>query len=261
MTFSASSLPLPGIYPLITTRDPLQKRSGLDNLGIGYTEHGEQFMLKPGNLVGVAEFVGARVSDACGIPACQPTIVTIEGIDGLEHVFGSRIESGVLNFDQGSALQWQQVMQACLNPAAFSAMLAVDLVLGNDDRHWNNWLVQQVTTATGAQGYRLRALDFSRAWPVRHPAQHPLRHASSRTWGATGNWDLLGVTFDWQAFHSACATISRLPAKWLSHSVLTPLTGLFLTPSQADSLCLWWANSLQTQVIEAIDSLENGVRP
>lgn len=261
MTLPASTSPLPGIYPLIISRDPLQMRSGRDNLGMGYTQHGEQFLLKPGNLLGVAEFVGARVSDACGIPSCQPTIVTIEGINGLEHVFGSRIESGVHQFNQTSPLQWQLIMQACLNPGAFSAMLAVDLILGNDDRHWNNWLVQQATNTAGAQGFRLRALDFSRSWPVRNPAQHPLRHAHNNTWEATKNWALLGVTFDWQAFHSACATISRLPAKWLSHSVLDPLVGVFLTPSQAASLCQWWASSLQTQVIEAIDSLENGVRP
>lgn len=261
MTRSASSLFLPGIYPLITSRDPFQTLTGKDNLGMGYTEHGEQYLLKPGGMLGVAEFVGARISEACGIPACQPTIVTIQGINGPEHVFGSRIESGVHKFDQSNPRQWQSIMNLCHNRRAFSAMLAIDLTLGNDDRHWRNWLVQATTNRDGVQGFGLRALDFSRAWPRRHPAQHPLRHQATATWNATRNWELLGVTFDWIAFHSACATISTLPATWLSRSVLTPLTGVFLTSPQADALCQWWASSLQTQVIEAIYSLENGVRP
>lgn len=253
--------PLPGIYPLITHRDPLQKRSGVDNLGMGYTEHGEQFMLKPGGRVGAAEFIGARVADACGLPACQPTIVTIETLGGQQHVFGSRIEAGVHSFDQSSPIAWQAVLKDCHNTSAFSALLAVDLVLGNDDRHWNNWLVQAIQDKTGKNGYRLRAMDFSRSWPTLHPAQHPLHHAHPNTWSATRDWSLLGASFDQGVFHATCAKIATLPARWLRRTVLADLTGVFLTVAEVDSYCLWWENHLSAQVVETIHSLENGVRP
>lgn len=261
MSASLATASLPGIYPLISHRDPLQKLTGRDNLGMGYTEHGEQFMLKPGGRLGAAEFIGARVSDACGIPACQPTIVTIETLGGQQHVFGSRIESGVLKFDQSSPLDWQMVLKDCLNVGAFSALFAVDLVLGNDDRHWNNWIVQPVRDATGKDGYRLRAMDFSRSWPMRHPAQHPLRHASKNTWQATRDWPVLGAHFDEQVFYATCARISTLSTAWLRRSVLAELIGVFLTQAEADSYCQWWQHNLQAQVIETIHSLEHGVRP
>lgn len=261
MSSSLATASLPGIYPLITHRDPHQKRTGIDNLGMGYTEHGEQFMLKPGGRMGTAEFVGARVADACGIPACQPNVVTIQTINGQQQVFGSRIESGVHKFDQSSPQGWQAVLSQCHNTSTFSALLAVDLVLGNDDRHWNNWLVQVLPDATGKTGYRLRAMDFSRSWPVRHPAQHPQQHASNRTWRSTRDWPVLGASFEENVFYATCVKISNLPAKWLRRSVLSDLTGVFLTDAEADSYCQWWEDHLRMQVIETIHSLEYGVRP
>lgn len=253
---------IPGVYPLITRRDPLQKGGGQDNLGMGYTQHGEQFMLKAGGAVGVAEFVGARIADVCGIPACQPTIVTIEDwANGSQNVFGSRIESGVAAFDQTQPLLWQQVAANCLNPDVFSAMFAIDLVLGNDDRHWYNWIVQGVKDSDGQEKWRLRALDFSRSWPVRHPPQHPLRHHSTRTWEATANWELLGIAFDRGVFDRTCVKIASLHGRWLNDHVLHPLKGVFLTAEEAGAYCRWWDESLQDQIVEAIQTLENGGRP
>lgn len=253
---------IPGMYPLITRRDPLQNGGGCDNLGMGYTQHGEQFMLKPGGAVGVAEFVGSRIADACGIPACQPAIVTMEDwARGPQNVFGSRIESGVTSFDQRQPNLWQQVVANCVNPDVFSAVLAVDLVLGNDDRHWNNWIVQGVKGHDGNDRWRLRALDFSRGWPVRHPPQHPLRHQSLHTWTATANWDLIGVAFDRRTFDRTCASIAGLPDRWLNDQVLHPLRGVFITNEEADAYCAWWSLGRRSQIIEAIQTLENGGRP
>lgn len=253
--------PLPGIYPFITHRDPSLTGNGCDNLGMGFTEHGEQFMLKDGGALGVAEFVGARVADACGVPACQPTVVTIETWNGPRHVFGSRIESGRHMFDQSDVDSWQKVMAQCNNATAFSAMLAIDLVLGNDDRHWNNWIVQKATDASGKPCLRLRALDFSRSWPVRHPAQHPLRHAGPNTWATTQDWAMLGVSFDLAVFHATCAKISCLNAKWLRGAVMGPIKGVFLSSSKVDAYCAWWEQCLRSQIVEAVQAMEYGVRP
>jgi len=252
---------LPGIYPHIVRRDPSQTRTGQDNLGMGYTEHGEHFMLKPAGPVAIAEFIGARISDACGIPACQPNIVTIETINGAKNIFGSRIESGLHKFDQTNITQWNHILSNCLNPNAFSAMLSIDLILGNDDRHFNNWLVQTVPDQAGNENFRLRAVDFSRSWPVKHPAQHPQYHFSENTWAATKYWDVLGVNFDLQTFYETCAKISSIPSTWIRHSVLGQLIGVFLTQAQADEYCDWWKINVQSQIIETIHSIEYGARP
>lgn len=251
---------IPGLYPLIIHINPPQV--GCDNIGIGFTQHNEQFLLKRGNEMGAAEYIGAKVCDAVGVPACQPNIVTIEKFGTQQDVFGSRIESGAHKFDQHNLLaEWRAVLSNCSNVEAFSAMLAVDLTLGNDDRHWNNWLVQLAQTPQGATSYRLRAMDFSRSWPTRHPAQHPLRHQSPNTWRATQDWELLGVTFSEQVFFDTCVKIRCLSGSWLRNQVLQPLSGVFISPTWIDVYCQWWEHHLQHQVIEAIYSLENGVRP
>jgi hypothetical protein len=187
--------------------------------------------------------------------------VTIEKFGVQQHVFGSRMESGAHPFDQTDIAQWHKVLANCSNADAFSALLAVDLVLGNDDRHWNNWLVQLASTPQGTPGYRLRAMDFSRSWPTLHPAQHPLKHRHHNTWAAVKDWPLLGVAFNQQVFFSTCVKISSLPTNWLRNQVLQPIEGVFLNPDSVERYCQWWQNHLQHQVIEAIYSLENGVRP
>ncbi len=245
------------MYPLIVSLNPPQL--GSDNLGIGVTQHGERFLVKEGGKLGVAEFVGAKVCDACGVPACQPTVITIDHLGHHRNVFGSRIESGTHNFDQTNVSEWQNIVGKCVNSTAFSAVFAIDLVLGNDDRHWNNWIVQTTQDQNGAESYRLRALDFSRSWPIHHPVQHPSKHGSLHTWNATRNWQLLGVEFDMKVFHETCSKISLLKGNWLRSMALNQLEGVFLSTGEADMLADWWNDNLQIQVIETINSLENGV--
>jgi hypothetical protein len=254
-----ATIPIPGIYPLIIHLNPPQK--GKDNIGIGFTQHNEQFLLKDGGRLGAAEFVGARVCDACGIPACQPSIVTIEQFGVQRNVFGSRIESGAASFDQLNIVQWQQVMAMCSNPDVFSALLAVDLALGNDDRHWNNWLIQNTQTQSGANSFRFRAMDFSRSWPVTHPAQHPLAHNSPNTWTAAKEWSLMGVAFNQTVFFDTCAKIGSLSVGWLRGHAMQQLSGVLISPAEVEHYCQWWEHHFKAQVIEAIYSLENGVWP
>jgi hypothetical protein len=254
-----TNTPIPGLYPLIVHINPSQV--GADNIGMGFTQHNEQFLLKSGDEMGVAEYIGAKVCDAIGVPACQPNIVTIEKLGIQQDVFGSRIESGTHKFDQTNVAEWQAVLSNCSNLDAFSALLAVDLTLGNDDRHWNNWLVQPAQTPQGVTSYRLRAMDFSRSWPTSHPALHPLGHRSPNTWNSTRDWNLIGVPFKEQVFFDTCVKIRSLPSSWLRNQVLQPLSGVFVSPIGIDGYCQWWEHHLQEQVIEVIYSLENGVRP
>jgi hypothetical protein len=248
---------LAGLHPLIVKLDPPQL--GRDNLGVGCTQHGEQFLVKEGGDLGVAEFIGAKICDACGVPACQPTVITIDHLGSQRNVFGSRIESGTHKFDQTNISDWQEVIGKCVNASAFSAVFAIDLVLGNDDRHWNNWIVQTIKNSNGEENYRLRALDFSRSWPTHHPAQHPFNHFSPNTWEATRYWDMLGVKFDLKVFHETCSKVSSLKVNWLRSVVLNQLEGVFLSADDANRFADWWEANLQNQVIETINSLENGV--
>lgn len=259
MTILAASGSLPGIYPLIIQVNPPQK--GVDNIGMGFTQYQEQFLLKEGGCLGAAEFIGSRLCDACGIPACQPAIVSITQMGVQRNVFGSRIESGTHTFNQTDVSEWRAVLANCSNPSAFSALFAIDLVLGNDDRHWNNWLVQTCRNVAGVDCFRLRAMDFSRSWPRCHPPQAPLVHDSRNTWQSAKEWGLLGVTFDPNTFYDTCVKIQALSAHWMRKQVLYEISGVFISPTEVDQYCQWWELNLKTQVIEAIYSLENGVWP
>ena len=91
---SVHSLPLPGTYPHIVKHLP--KIGGLDNMGPGNTQHGESFLLKKGGLIGASEFIGAGLCAVCGIPYCSPSIVTIDHLGGMKHVFAVDSETGAL---------------------------------------------------------------------------------------------------------------------------------------------------------------------
>lgn len=258
-TLPTFSLPIPGTYPHITKRKP--KIGGLDNLGPGSTQHGESFLLKEGGWVGTSEFIGAAICHVCGVPMCNPSIVTIEEFGLIRHVFGSRMELGLKQFTRNDIGAWQGVIARCVNPSIFSAMLAIDLALGNDDRHWGNWLVQDLEDDMGQPVFAVRAMDFSRSWPVDRPAQHPLAHKSSHTWAAATNWKLFGIEYDQRVFFDTCVKIQGLTSHWLRTRVLDQLRGVFVSQADIDQLCTWWDTGWKAQVIEAIDSIENGGRP
>jgi hypothetical protein len=258
-TLPTHSLPLTGTYPHIVKRLP--NIGGADNMGPGSTQHGESFLLKKGGMVGASEFIGAGLCHACGVPYCTPAVVTLDHFGTTQHLFGSRIELGLKKFDRTNVAQWMQIIASCMNPSIFSAIFAIDLALGNDDRHWNNWLVQDVDDGTGGASYCVRAMDFSRSWPIINPAQLPLRHQSYNTWEATKYWQMFGITFDQQVFFDTCVRMCGLSSGWLRDHVLNQLHGIFLTQTQIDQLCHWWDSCWKAQVIEVIHSLENGVRP
>lgn len=260
MTLTGTTPPLPGIYPHITKITHANKAQGKDYIGLGYTQHDEQFVLKPGGMVGTAEFIGAGLCQLAGIPFCLPTVVTIEHLGQVLTVFGSRIELGIKEFDHTDIAAWQDVASQCSNLGAFSALLAIDLALGNDDRHWNNWMVQHGKKPDGTDSLRLRALDFSRAWPVDHPPQHPLKHRSPNTWQSMNEWSLLGVPFVQSHFDEICTLLSSVPGKWLA-GILAPLAGVYLKQHDADALCQWWNTHWTAQVQHARDALNTGARP
>ena len=251
---------LPGIYPHIVNIQPANRARGKDYIGSGSTQHGEQFVLKQGGTIGAAEFIGAGLCRVIGIPCCDPTVVTIEGHGNKQPVFGSRLEHGVVEFQHGNIAKWSSITKQCSNIGAFSALLAIDLATGNDDRHWDNWMVQQGSTGLNTVSYCLRALDFSRAWPVCQPPQEPLKHQSPNTWQSTKDWEVLGIPYDQSVFYDASSQIGSLTDAWL-HSVLEPLAEVFLKHNEIDQLCQWWRCSWKAQVIDTIDALDHGSRP
>lgn len=249
----AASALVAGVYPHIVKLRP--KIDGNNNLGFGTDSAGVEYVLKR-PLFGPAEFIGAAVCRELGVPHCRPAIVTAKQLDGtLVPLFGSIVEPYALKFNKKAFAAWQTVLAELDNVHSFSEILAVDLSLGNDDRHQDNWIVRAKDVAAGRAKHVLLAMDYANSWPFFHPAQKPTAHASKNTWEFTRYWSVIGIPYDQGRFRRACAQISALNEAWLRKE-LDALVGVWLTDSQRDVLCQWWRDHWAAQVIDVINALE-----
>jgi hypothetical protein len=245
---------LSGVYPEIKTIKP--RIGGVNNLGVGVDFQGNEYVLKEGNNVCVAEFVGAALCAAAALPHCKPTIVCRTDLLGKrQHLFGSAIEPVVLRFDMANISDWSMVVAELGNTAMFTVMLALDLCIGNDDRHAANWIVKEKDPTSGRARHQLMAMDFSNAWPTTHPPHPPRAQPSRNTWNITRYWPQIGIPFDEKGFRVACAKIALLDSSWLKE-VLDPMINIWLTTIDRDTFCDWWQTHWRTQVTEVIYSLE-----
>ena len=245
---------VPGIYPYIRKLKP--KIGGKNNLGVGVDTEGREYVLKRGRLLCVAEFVGASLCGAIGAPCCSPAIVSMRNMaGGIEYLYGSVIEDGLLSFDRTSIKAWGAVVPTLANASIFSTMLAVDLAIGNDDRHADNWLVK-INGTTPTMSTRLVSIDFSNSWPVCQPPHHPRRQPSINTMHIVKHWHLMGITFEHDQFRKACAKMGGLNETWLL-SILDPMVGIWLTEMERDELGAWWRGHWKSQAIDTIYSLES----
>lgn len=231
--------------PTIVKRRPLLK--GKDNEGIGISEMGEEYLLKLPPAVCLAEFVGAALCHLLGIPAYEATVVNYRG----RPVFGGRIEAGLKR--PQAAPEYEQLIQRCANRQVFSGVLAVDLCLGNYDRHWDNWLYQE--RADGS--LVMRAIDFSRAWPTGHPPMTPVAMATHNTRLAFDLWGHVGIAWDRVLSQTCCAKLRALPPDWLHH-LFQGLPVDWMTTPDGPALCMWWEQHWQQRVRDVETFLNNG---
>lgn len=250
-----STTMIPGEYPQIVKKLP--KIGGENNLGVGIDSNGKKYVLKGYARVCVAEFIGAAVCKALGVRHALPHIVKEVDLFGTTRfLFGSAIEPDLLQFDQSSVVEWQAVVAELEVATVFTVILAVDLALGNDDRHATNWLVESKNPAVSRPWHTLISMDFSNAWPTMHPPHHPRRHPSENTWGFTRFWEQIGINYDPSAYKITCAKISSLSGVWLA-AELAPLIGVWLEQTEVDCLTAWWGTNWQSHMIDVIAALES----
>lgn len=231
--------------PLITNLKPAL--GGEDNVGIGTTNFGEEYLLKDDPSVAVAEFVGASICRSIGIPTPEPSVVLYNN----EHVFGSRLENGLKEWKRDSDLL--NLISCCDNLTAFSAVLAVDVTIGNNDRHWKNWLYQEKS----GNLVSVRAIDFSRSWPTTHPPACADDLLGTNTHEAWTAWAYVGITFDLGSADTALQAMSKLDNAWLS-SILDPLPSEWYVSRSSSLLKDWWDKNWIAQVQQTTTFLHQG---
>ena len=148
---------------------------------------------------------------------------------------------------------WQTVLAMMPKNPFFTQVLAVDLSLGNDDRHQDNWLVR--APAKTSFQHEMLAMDFSNSWPNCMPPHKPHKHPSPNTWNFVKHWENLGITFDHEHFRSICAKISDLDSTWIT-ATLDPLVGVWLTHLDQQQISGWWDANWQAHIVDVINALE-----
>lgn len=233
------------LWPEITKLQRPQK--GLDNAGIGHTQAGERYVLKLDPAVCLAEFVGSGLCGILGVPTYEAAVVRFK----TRPVFGGRLESGLER--PATDPEFVSAVGRVSNASVFSSVLALDLALGNCDRHWDNWLYQD----RGGGALTARAIDFSRSWPTVAPPPSFASLRGENTHKAWLQWAPLGVKYDAAAFAAACATLSAVPADWLEHR-FEGLPVEWMTGPDGPALCQWWRDNWPARVDSVQAFVDNG---
>lgn len=168
--------------------------------------------------------------------ACQiatPFTATLTDAQGRMG-FGSRIEGAVISFRDLPPHEGAQVLADC--GQAMSALLALDMFVGNEDRHMNNWLFRR----NQSNHWTPLCIDFSRAlfrrgfpadvWPLPSCNTTTTLALLKKLW----HWDASCAVFAAQRLQRVTPTVldhwlADCPDEWIS------------AQDRADLLA-WWAS-------------------
>lgn len=178
-----------------------------------------------------AEFLAYRLAHACGLPA--PHFGILRDLDGAL-VFGSRHEGGLVDLKALTPDQQLEELSHCAG--RMSACFALDLVLGNEDRHFDNFVYRRRDDG------RLTAMpiDWGRAWWV---TGWPPRDVHTRACTTTTQIDLLRALNVWQPAEAlmALGTLSSIPLQSvLAWADEMPIE--WLPAAERGKLIAWWAS-------------------
>lgn len=200
-----------------------------DSPGIGVALSGQRYVLKvshPGHpRLQATEWICHALALAVHLPVPMWSRCTLP--DSRE-AFGSRMEGAV------TALQVPPFdLGGFINPAVMPQTMALDMFVGNEDRHAGNWL----PTASQA-GVLLRPIDFSRALLWRWPLTPP-------PWPANSNshtyYHLAAVTGNCPSAE-AKITVGKIAAlpKDTWRSIIEGVPTDWLTEQERRELVNWW---------------------
>lgn len=186
----------------------------------------------PERNLAVSEITGYRVFEACGFAV--PYYGVLDLPDGRVG-FGSRIEGGLDSPLAGDPVQLLAELAACAG--LLSGMLALDMWLGNEDRHWNNFLWRR----NDAMQLTPMIIDFSRAWLVRGWPPQDLRGQACHTTTMIAALRGMGL---WRRA-AASATLSRVGA--IAHTDfagwLADAPSEWMEPAARAQVQAWWASA------------------
>jgi hypothetical protein len=189
-----------------------------------------------------SEFMCYRLSQACAL--ATPMDAVLIDTDGAP-VFGSRIEAGLVEL---SVLPHAEVIQRIASCAGrMSACYALDLLLGNEDRHFGNFLFRQRADGTLA----CIVIDWSRAWWVRGWPPQQIAGCACATTNHIGILRSLGLWSPAEALLTlgkASAIAMPTITRWLDDMPLQ-----WLPSAERATLLAWWgSNAFHARVADCV---------
>ncbi len=227
----SSSLPL---FPLQVARYIPSPWKTADLRQVARTADGHDFAAKwehEGVGLPASEWLGERLARACQI-ATPFTAILTDASDRLG--FGSRIEGSVTSFDQMTVPEKLEVLAAC--GRAMSGLLALDLFVGNEDRHMGNWLFRRNLAGEWAP----LCIDFSRALFCRGFPHDTWPPTNCNT---TSTMALLKIHGGWDSSHAVISAerLQHITPQVLRHW-LQECPKAWLPEATQVALLAWWSS-------------------
>jgi hypothetical protein len=202
---------------------------------IGTAFDGQEYAIKQVSdhpLLPASEFFAHRLFPACQLAV--PYSVVLEMPDG-SLAFGSRWEGGVSLWKDFPGPDQMAVLQEASETV--SAIIGVDLFLGNHDRHLGNFLYRRNLTGQ----WRAIAIDFSRAVFVNGIPMGPMPPAGCNTANA------MTVLRQINAWKTAPASLAASAIPGVSQTALgqwfTDMPDSWLDAAQRQVVLSWWGGS------------------
>lgn len=222
-----------------TARNPVRAR----------VDDGLDYMLKDdsGAPVRAREWICHRLADLAGVPVVEykPVLMPAGRV-----LFGSRV---VLNGGPGGTAN---IVAGTLVLAEASAVLskiyAIDLFLGNGDRHPDNFLVESDPAGTN----RIRVIDFSEAVALINPNQRSNIPGAGTSTVAVGRTLRVHYPF---SIDAARLALDRLGAIASLKEILDEMPADWLAADQRNEVAAWWLSAAKSAHITAIrEGLSDG---
>lgn len=178
-----------------------------------------------------SEYFGYQLAQACSL--ATPYCGILADLDGAL-VFGSRIEAGLTDLATEPQANVPARIASCAG--RMSGAYALDLFMGNNDRHFGNFLYRAQSDG------RLAAMviDWSRAWWVGGWPPQDLTTAASAT---SNHVHILRALKLWSPTDAllTLGTVSSVPVSAVK-DWLDKMPASWLTPADRGTLLAWWGS-------------------
>lgn len=182
-------------------------------------------------LLPATEFLCYKIAAACEVPTPVGAIVLTP--PNQLPAFGSRWEGGLTELSVRGPVAVMELYREC--SGVMSATLALDLFLGNEDRHMGNFLFRR----THGDRFAAVAIDYSRAFLIKgFPQDRFPQSPNTATRTTINSHQKSGIWNGPLAVH-ALSQILRVTTEHLGHW-MKEMPSEWLPASDAANLLQWW---------------------